>query len=77
LYEWNHCFQNSWTTKLPWANFVVGVKTHENVMQIKCKVCSVNKGQDNLMAPKLDSLWKHDHWTKVTTTFMGVEARDF
>lgn len=60
LYEWNHCFQNPWTSKLPWAKFVVGVKTRGKVMQIKCKDCNVNKGWDNLMVPKLDSLWEHD-----------------
>ncbi len=56
LYECNHYFQNLWITKLPWAKFVVGVKTHGKVMQIECKVCNVNKSRDNLTVPKIDSL---------------------
>jgi hypothetical protein len=30
------------------------------VHQVKCKVCSKIEGMDKLLAPKLDSPWKHN-----------------
>jgi hypothetical protein len=29
------------------------------VTQVRCKVCSEVEGHEKLLAPKIDSLWKH------------------
>jgi hypothetical protein len=57
MYELNHHFQYLWAAKLPWEKFVTSVDG--KLMKVKCKVCSVMERQDELLVPKLDSLWKH------------------
>jgi hypothetical protein len=39
-------------------------------------VCTIIKGQDKLLVPKLDSLWKHVGQKKVAITSMGVVIWD-
>ncbi len=51
------CVFNTWVIKLPWVEFVVG--DDRGVNQVKRKICLVIGGQDKLLVPKLDSLWKH------------------
>jgi hypothetical protein len=42
------------------------------VHQVKCKVCSKIKGTDKLLAPKLDSPWKHDGKRKALVVIPSV-----
>jgi hypothetical protein len=57
LYESSKKFQDAWTTHLPWAKLVF----NENglVHQVRCKSCTIVRGKEKMLAPKLDSLLKH------------------
>jgi len=44
IYELNRHLQDSWATKLPWAESIVGIKG--KVKQVKCKVGNVINGED-------------------------------
>ncbi len=44
IYELSRHLQDSWATKLPWAESIVGIKG--KVKQIKCKVGNVINGED-------------------------------
>ncbi len=59
-----------WSAKLPQVEFVVGVDG--KVHQVKCKVCSKIQGKEELLALKLDSLWKHCGRRKTLTNVRGV-----
>jgi hypothetical protein len=56
-YEHNRHWQDSWAGRLPWAESVLG--RDGRVTQVRCKVCSEVEGREKLLAPKIDSLWKH------------------
>lgn len=56
-YELNRSFKDSWAAKLPWAEPIIGANSQ--MTQVKCIYCSFADGWDRLLAPKLDSLWKH------------------
>jgi hypothetical protein len=60
-------FHDVWNAKFPWAKSVVDVDG-----KVKCKVCSKIEGKENLLAPKLDSLWKHCGRRKTLTDVQGV-----
>jgi hypothetical protein len=47
MYELNRQFQNSWATKLPWANVGVDGK----VTHVKCKVCNVMEMRNKFWCP--------------------------
>jgi hypothetical protein len=59
MYEMNCRFQNSWGTKLPWAESIMGVDG--KITQVKCKMCIIIEGRNKLLVPKLDLLWKHGY----------------
>jgi hypothetical protein len=50
-------FQDVLNAKLPWVELVV--VAHGEVYQVKCKVCTKIEDNEKLLAPKLNSLWKH------------------
>jgi hypothetical protein len=56
-YELNRHFQDSWATKLPWAEVVMGADGR--ISQVRCKVCIFVEHRDKLLVAKIDSLWKH------------------
>jgi NAD-dependent SIR2 family protein deacetylase len=35
------------------------VDAHGKVHQVKCTICTKIEGKEKLLAPKLNSLWKH------------------
>ncbi len=48
------------------------VDAHGKVHQVRCKVCSKMKGKEKLLAPKLDSHWKHNGRWKALAAILGV-----
>jgi hypothetical protein len=75
LYEGFKKFQDTSTTKLPWAKFVFDEKGE--VQQVRCKVCTSVEGKQKLMATKLDSLFKHQGHRKAKVPMPSVDARSF
>jgi len=59
MYEMNCRFQNSWGTKLPWTESIMGVDG--KITQVKCKMCIIIEGRNKLLVPKLDLFWKHGY----------------
>jgi predicted Zn-ribbon and HTH transcriptional regulator len=49
-------FQNTWTTKLPWAKSMWEKKGE--VHHVQCKECTFVEGKQKLLIPKLDNLLK-------------------
>lgn len=59
------------TTHLPWAKSIVD--ENELMQQIRCKIFTFIERKENLLAPKLDSLFKHvAHW-KAKVYMLGVD----
>lgn len=57
-YDRHRKFQFEWAAKLPWAE---GILSSDGVLHmVKCKVCSAFDRKACIMAPKLDTLFKHD-----------------
>ncbi len=71
----NYCFQDSWATKLPWVESIVGVDG--KVTHVKCKVYIIIEGRNKLFVPKLDLLWKHVAQRKATIASIGVAIEGF
>jgi hypothetical protein len=63
-------FHDVWSAKLPWAKSVVDVDG--KVHQVRYNICSKIEGKEKLLAPKLDSLWKHCGRRKTLTDVQGV-----
>jgi hypothetical protein len=57
-YEANRKFQESWAARLPWTEFVKGANGLCDL--VKCRICSEMEGHDKILAPKWDTLKKHD-----------------
>jgi hypothetical protein len=73
-YEHNHHWQDSWAARLPWAESVLG--RDGRVTQVRCKVCSEVEGREKLLAPKIDSLWKHAGRRRALTSIGTVKQGD-
>jgi hypothetical protein len=73
-YENNRHWQDSWAARLPWAESVLG--RDGRVTQVKCKVCSEVEGREKLLAPKIDSLWKHAGRRRALTSIGTVKKGD-
>lgn len=57
-YNRHRKFQTLWVAKLPW---VEGIMAKDGILHmVKCKVCSTLDRKLCFMAPKSDTLWKHD-----------------
>jgi hypothetical protein len=63
-------FQDVWSVKLPWVEFVVDEQG--KVHLVKCKVCSKINGKDKMFAPKIESLQKHVGRKKALMVVLGV-----
>ncbi len=50
-------FEDVWNVKLPWVEFMANEQGKVHLM--RCKACSKIDGKDKMLAPKIDSLWKH------------------
>jgi len=57
-YDRHRKFQTEWAAKLPWAEDILA--TDGVLHMVKCKVCSEFDRKPCVMAPKSDTLWKHD-----------------
>jgi hypothetical protein len=73
-YDQNRHWQDSWAARLPWAESVLG--RDGRVMQVRCKVCSEVERRKNLLAPKIDSLWKHARRRRALTSIGSVKKGD-
>jgi hypothetical protein len=73
-YEHNRHWQDSWAARLPWAESVLGRDGH--VTQVRCTVCSKVEGCEKLLAPKIDSLWKHAGRRRALTSIGTVKQGD-
>jgi hypothetical protein len=73
-YEHNRHWQDPWAACLPWAESVLG--RNGRVTQVRCKVCSEVEGREKLLAPKIDSLWKHAGWRRALTSISTVKQGD-
>jgi hypothetical protein len=71
-YEMNTYFQDTWVMKFPWVKSILG--SNGKVVQIRCKVCSLIDGKNNLMVAKLDSLWKHASGCEALVVMPGVKV---
>jgi hypothetical protein len=61
LYKSPRKFQDAWTTHLPWVESIIDEKGL--VQQVRCKIYTIVRGKEKLLAPKLNSLFKHvGHW---------------
>jgi hypothetical protein len=47
------------------------VDVNGKMHQVRCKVCNKIEGKEKLLAPNLDSLWKHGSKKKIITIFEG------
>lgn len=57
-YDRHRKFQTVWAAKLPWAE---GIMASDGILHmVKCKVCSTIDRKACIMAPKSDTLFKHD-----------------
>jgi hypothetical protein len=57
-YDKHRKFQTVWAAKLPWAE---GIMATDGILHmVKCKVCSSIDRKPCVMAPKSDTLFKHD-----------------
>ena len=57
-YDRHRKFQLEWVAKLPWAEAMLAI---DGVLHmVRCKVCSEFDRKPCIMAPKSDTLWKHD-----------------
>lgn len=68
-------FQDVWTTCLPWAKSMFDEKGQ--VPQVHCIVCTFVEGKEKLLAPKLDSLLKHQGYCKAKVYVPMVDASNF
>lgn len=55
-YELYRHFQDSWASKLPWAEAIIGVDG--SMTQVQCMIYSTINGREKLLMAKLNSLWK-------------------
>jgi len=56
-YEALRQFQDTWPTKLPWVEMVVGGDSR--IFQVKCLICLAIQHRIKLLLPKWDTLTKH------------------
>jgi len=75
LYERSRKFQNTRTTKLPWAKSMFDEKGE--VQQVQCKVCTSIEGKQKFLVAKFDSLLKHQGRQKAKVSMLGVDAGSF
>jgi hypothetical protein len=69
-------FQNVWSAKLPWVEFVVDKQGKVNL--VRCKVFSKINGKAKMFAPKIESLHKHVGKKKALMVVLGVcGAREY
>jgi hypothetical protein len=72
-YERSRVYQDIWAAKLPWAESVLG--NNGKVHQVRCLVCMKINGREKLLAPKLDTLWKHGGRRKANIDIPGVAKK--
>ncbi len=72
-YDHTWKFQLEWVVKLPWAKCVlaIGGVLHN----VRCKVCSTIDGKPCLLAPKWDTLMKHEGKKKVEKDFAKLNVK--
>ena len=63
-YEATQKFQDTWATKLPWAELFR--RANGLYEYVKCTVCSTISGKPKIMGPKWDALSKHGGKRKAT-----------
>jgi hypothetical protein len=57
-------FQLEWQARLPWAE---GVLSEDGKLHmVRCRTCTTVDGQEKLLAPKLDTLLKHEGRRRAT-----------
>jgi hypothetical protein len=74
-YEQNRHWQDSWATRLPWAESVMGVDG--DVTQVRCRICTEVEGRKKLLVLKIDSLHKHSGHRKVVIATRQVKKGEF
>jgi hypothetical protein len=72
-YERARVYQDIWAAKLPWAESVLG--NDGKVHQVRCLVCTKIDGREKLLAPKLDTLWKHGGCRKAHVDIPGIAKK--
>ncbi len=72
-YELNKHFQDNWAMKLPMESML---GFDGKVIQVQCKICAWIKGKDELLVPKLDSLWKDVGHYKALVAMPRVNVGD-
>ncbi len=76
-YDTTKKFQDSWATKLPWAELCVRLDGSLHI--VKCKICSEVERKNKLLFVKWDSLGKHASHRKVAkdlrTLQLGYQKR--
>jgi hypothetical protein len=56
-YDKFQVFQNSWATKFPWVESVLGEDFQ--VLLMESMICSIVEGKDKFLSSKLNTLQKH------------------
>jgi hypothetical protein len=74
-YELNRHFQDSWATKCPWAEPVVGI--NGRITQVRCKICTDVEGREKLLVPKIDSLMKHARRRRATADMGKIKRGEY
>ena len=73
-YDRHRKFQTEWSAKLPWAE---GILSDDGILHmVRCRVCSAFGKKPCVMAPKSDTLFKHDGRRTATKAMprYGVKA---
>jgi hypothetical protein len=83
-YDRHRKFQTEWSAKLPWAE---GILTDDGILHmVRCRVCSAVGKKPCVMAPKSDTLFKHDgrrtakkpiprYGVKVGESYMALDCK--
>jgi len=66
-------FQLEWAARLPWAESVLS--SDGRLHHVKCRSCSAVEGKAKLLAPKLDTLLKHEGRRKATADNPAKEMK--
>jgi hypothetical protein len=72
-YDLMRKFQLEWAVRLPWSESVLS--SDGRLHMVKCRSCSFVEGKEKLLAPKLDTLLKHEGQRKATTNNPGKHIK--
>jgi hypothetical protein len=75
-YDKTRKFQLEWSAKLPWAE---GVLLEDGRLHmVRCRACTAVDGREKLLAPKWDTLCKHEgrQWAQADNALQGVKKGD-